>query len=215
MSHTREQTGLGPLQRLTQAFLVTAQHERFVRWVPIQANDVPELVFGSCDTLNIRVRWGLISLALHSRCTVAFETSVHLYAGDLARPDSDWDFEQTVLTAIGSQPSGFGCQWDGAFAALGFDAQSKKAAVVTDRFGLFPVYCIEQNGTYCYSTSLQILTALMRPTCHLDMTSVHEMLVLGMILGNRTFLREVGLVCRPQPGFCAPEISLTRTGEEA
>ena len=39
------QTWLGALQRLTWGFLVAAQHQRLVRWVEIQPDDVPELLF--------------------------------------------------------------------------------------------------------------------------------------------------------------------------
>src|SRR6202008_3621304 len=39
------QTWLGALQRLTLGFLVAAQHQRLVRWVEIQPDDVPELLF--------------------------------------------------------------------------------------------------------------------------------------------------------------------------
>src|SRR5206468_4719885 len=34
--------------------------------------------FLSFETLNVRVTWGLTALALHSRCTVAFDTSIAL-----------------------------------------------------------------------------------------------------------------------------------------
>src|ERR1700745_3290772 len=39
------QTWLGALQRLTLGFLVAAQHQRLVRWVEVEPDDVPELLF--------------------------------------------------------------------------------------------------------------------------------------------------------------------------
>jgi hypothetical protein len=83
---------------------------------------------------------------------------------------------------------------DGAFAALAFDPVLRQATLLTDRFGLMPLYLHEENGVACYSTSLPLLLSVRRPVCHLDPVAVGEMLTLRMILGNRTFFREVGLV---------------------
>jgi hypothetical protein len=83
---------------------------------------------------------------------------------------------------------------DGAFAAFAFDPASRQATLLTDRFGLFPLYVHELDGSLCYSTSLPLLLSVRRPVCRMDPLSVGEMLALRMVLGNRTFLREVHLV---------------------
>jgi hypothetical protein len=83
---------------------------------------------------------------------------------------------------------------DGTFAAFAFDPASRQATLLTDRFGLFPLFTHEQDGSLCYSTSLSMLLSVRRPVCRIDPLSVGEMLTLRMVLGNRTFLREVNLV---------------------
>jgi hypothetical protein len=83
---------------------------------------------------------------------------------------------------------------DGAFAALAFDPIARQGTLLTDRFGLFPLYVHEEDGSLCYSTSLPLLLSVRRPVCRIDPLSVGEMLTLRMVLGNRTFFREVSLV---------------------
>jgi hypothetical protein len=83
---------------------------------------------------------------------------------------------------------------DGAFAAFAFDPSARQGTLLTDRFGLFPLYVHEQDGALCYSTSLPLLLSVRRPVCRIDPLSVGEMLTLRMVLGNRTFFREVSLV---------------------
>ena len=43
MADAQGQTGLGTFQRLALRLLIAAQHQRLLRWVEIQADDVPEL----------------------------------------------------------------------------------------------------------------------------------------------------------------------------
>ncbi len=83
---------------------------------------------------------------------------------------------------------------DGAFAAFAFDPATRQGTLLTDRFGLCPVYAHEQDGTLCYATSLPLLLSVRRPVCRIDPLSVAEMLTLRMVLGNRTFFREISLV---------------------
>jgi asparagine synthetase B (glutamine-hydrolysing) len=83
---------------------------------------------------------------------------------------------------------------DGAFAALAVDVEREKAAIATDRFGLFPCYVHEADGITTYATSLRVLTALRRPSCRIDPAAVYEMLGVNLVLGDRTFLREIRLV---------------------
>src|SRR5437660_345419 len=71
---------------------------------------------------------------------------------------------------------------DGAFAALAFDPVIRQATLLTDRFGLFPLYVHEQDGSLCYSTSLPLLLSVRRPVCHVDPLSAGEMLALRMVL---------------------------------
>ena len=75
MADAQRQVGLGPLQRLALAFLVTAQHQGPIRRTQVQADDVPELdlKLRSRDSLKVRITCGLISLAAQSRCTLAGE----------------------------------------------------------------------------------------------------------------------------------------------
>jgi asparagine synthase (glutamine-hydrolysing) len=114
------------------------------------------------------------------------------WAGDLDRPDGATSPEFAIELAEGRPETS--ARLDGAFAALAFNTAGPRAAIITDRFGLFPVYCHEKDGTFAYATSLRALTALIRPACQLDPRGVYEMLGLGMVLGNRTFLREVSLL---------------------
>jgi hypothetical protein len=83
---------------------------------------------------------------------------------------------------------------DGAFAALAFDPGPGQCTLLTDRFGLVPLYVHEQAGSVCFSTSLHLLLSLRQPRCRVDPAAVAEMLLLRLVLGNRTLLREVGLV---------------------
>jgi hypothetical protein len=92
VANAERQPGLGTLQRLLLALLVAAQHQRLVRWIEIEADHIPELglerrVVGQ---LKMCTRCSLILLALHSRCTVAFETPMaHCWPGGrLLRPAS-------------------------------------------------------------------------------------------------------------------------------
>jgi asparagine synthase (glutamine-hydrolysing) len=114
------------------------------------------------------------------------------WAGDLVWPEGTCTPDFAGELGLGRPKSS--ARLDGAFAALAFDKAGPRAALVTDRFGLFPVYCHEKDGTFAYATSLSVLAALVRPTCHLDPRGVYEMLGLGMVLGNRTWLREISLV---------------------
>jgi asparagine synthetase B (glutamine-hydrolysing) len=82
---------------------------------------------------------------------------------------------------------------DGAFVAFAFDPGAPQCTLVTDRFGLFPLYEHDRDGTWCFSTSLPGLLAL-RPAGKVDPEGVREMLTLHMVLGNRTLLQEVRLV---------------------
>jgi hypothetical protein len=83
---------------------------------------------------------------------------------------------------------------DGAFSAFAFDPSTQQGTLLTDRFGLFPLYVHEHDGVLCYSTSLPLLLALCRPKCSIDPLAVHQMLTLRRVLGNRTFFREINLV---------------------
>jgi hypothetical protein len=114
------------------------------------------------------------------------------WVGDLLRPDGASSPDFAAELAEG-RPEPL-ARLDGAFAALAFNTAGPHAAIITDRFGLFPVYCHEKDGVYAYATSLRVLIALLRPACHLDGRGVFEMLGLGMVLGNRTLLREVSLI---------------------
>jgi asparagine synthetase B (glutamine-hydrolysing) len=114
------------------------------------------------------------------------------WAGDLIRPDDAFSPDFAADLAGGCVESS--ARLDGAFAVLAVDPAVPRAAIVTDHFGLFPVYSNEHGGVYAYSTSLRVLALLVRPLWHLDPRGVYEMLGLGMALGNRTLLREVSLV---------------------
>jgi hypothetical protein len=82
---------------------------------------------------------------------------------------------------------------DGAFAAFAFHPPTEQCALVTDRFGLFPLYTCAQDGVVGYSTSLDMLLAQTRAPRRLDPTAAAEMLLLGMVLGNRTLVQGVSL----------------------
>jgi len=114
------------------------------------------------------------------------------WAGDLVGPDGAGSPEFAAELAEGRPETA--ARLDASFAALALDPAGPRAAIVTDRFGMFPVYCHAQDGTYAYSTSLRVLATLVRPACRLDPAAVYEMLGLGMVLGNRTLLREVVLL---------------------
>ena len=96
------------------------------------------------------------------------------------------DIAAGVVEAVG--------ELDGVFAGFAFNPSTTQCTLLTDRFGLVPLYVHEQDDTLCFSTSLALLLALRQPVCQIDPVSVSEMLTLQMILGNRTFLREVRLV---------------------
>jgi asparagine synthase (glutamine-hydrolysing) len=124
-------------------------------------------------------------------CDPCEKPLVH-WAGDLVWPEGACMPDFASELAVGRPESS--ARLDGAFAALAFDKVGPRAVLVTDRFGLCPVYFHEKDGTFAYATSLNVLATLVRPTCHLDYRGVYEMLGLGMVLGNRTWLREVTLV---------------------
>jgi asparagine synthase (glutamine-hydrolysing) len=117
-----------------------------------------------------------------------------LWVGELAEPGAEQRRSPEVAAALAAGRWGEPFPLDGAFAAVAFDPADARATLVTDRFGLFPLYHLDQAGTHAYATSLRVLTALTRPTCRLDAESVYQMLCLQLIVGNRTFLREVTLV---------------------
>ena len=73
MTNTQWQAGLRTLKRLTLGLFVTAKHKGLLRRVEVQTYNIQNLVskFGSFDSLNVRSRCGLRSLALHIRCTLA------------------------------------------------------------------------------------------------------------------------------------------------
>jgi hypothetical protein len=99
-----------------------------------------------------------------------------------------------VAAALASGDPGALAGLDGSFAAVAFDPARRQAAVVTDRFGLVPVYRHRRGGTTGYATSLRLLGALTRPEWLPDRGAVYEMLGLGMVLGDRTFFRDVELL---------------------
>ena len=71
----QRQTRLRALQCLALRFLVAAQHQRLVRRVEIQPDDVPELLFKARVVRQFEGarRCGSMSLAAHRRCTLAGE----------------------------------------------------------------------------------------------------------------------------------------------
>jgi hypothetical protein len=77
---------------------------------------------------------------------------------------------------------------DGAFAVLAFDASHRRAAVITDRFGLHPVYTAERGGLIGWSTSLLALASLLGLPRQVDADAAAEMLVLHMPLADRCLL---------------------------
>jgi hypothetical protein len=83
---------------------------------------------------------------------------------------------------------------DGAFAGFALNPALGHCTVVSDRFGLVPLYVHEVDGSLCCSTSLPLLLGLRQPVCRVDPAGVHEMLLLRMVLGNRTLLQEIGLL---------------------
>jgi hypothetical protein len=83
---------------------------------------------------------------------------------------------------------------DGAFAAFAFDPATPQGTLLTDRFGLLPLYVHEADGILAYSSSLPLLLAARQPACRIDPLAVCEMLTLRMVLGNRTFFRDIRLV---------------------
>jgi hypothetical protein len=105
------------------------------------------------------------------------------YNAGTARPA---DIAAGVVEAAG--------ELDGAFAGFALNPTSGQCTLVTDRFGLIPLYVHERDGTHCYSTSLPLLLSLRQPACRVDAAAVREMLVLRMVLGNRTLFQEIGLV---------------------
>src|SRR5262249_29729552 len=98
---------------------------------------------------------------------------------------------------------------DGAFAVLAFDADRKRAAVITDRFGLYPVYTAASGWLVGWSTSLLMLAALLGLPGHVDVQAAAEMLVLHMPLADRCLL--AGAKTVPP----ASVIRVDEAGEEA
>ena len=82
---------------------------------------------------------------------------------------------------------------DGAFAVLAFTPHTQCASLVTDRFGLMPLYAHEGAG-WCHGTSLALVLALTGCLARLDVTAAYEMLALHMTLGGRTLIDGVRLV---------------------
>ena len=72
MAHAEGQSGLGALQRLALALLITAEDQRPVRRIEMQPDNIPDLAskFLSLESLKVRLRWGLMSLLLQRICTV-------------------------------------------------------------------------------------------------------------------------------------------------
>jgi hypothetical protein len=129
-----------------------------------------------------------------------------LYAGDLAEPDWPAALGPDWIARLAADPPTRDFPLDGAFCALAVDPVSCRAAVCTDRFGLFPCYRLEHAGAYAFATSLALLTALTRPSCRLNRAAVYEMIGFHLVLGNRTFLQEIELV---------PPASVVRIGGAA
>jgi asparagine synthetase B (glutamine-hydrolysing) len=124
----------------------------------------------------------------------AAEAPLLVWAGELAapRPGEARSPDLAARLSAGDWEGEF--PLDGAFAAVALDPAAARAALVTDRFGLFPLYHLEHAGLHAYATSLRVLTALTRPSCRLDVESAYQILCLQLIIGDRTLLREVRLV---------------------
>ena len=76
MPFAQRQTRLAALKSLDLAFLVTTKHHCPLGRIEVKTDDIPKLrlkvwIGGSLKT---RVRCGLISFSLQTRCTVALET---------------------------------------------------------------------------------------------------------------------------------------------
>jgi hypothetical protein len=82
----------------------------------------------------------------------------------------------------------------GPFACLAVDPQHESAILVTDHFGLMPLFRAFRAGIVGYSNSLGVLAQVLQLPIDLHPSSVREMLVLQMVLGNRTLLREAHYV---------------------
>jgi hypothetical protein len=124
----------------------------------------------------------------------AADAPLLVWAGELAVPGPAEAQSPDLAARLMAGSGGDDFPLDGAFAAVALDPGSGRAALVTDRFGLYPLYHLEQAGLHAYATSLSVLTALTRPTCRLDVESVYQLLCLQLFLGGRTLLREIRLV---------------------
>ena len=117
-----------------------------------------------------------------------------LFTGALVEPDSRAIQEPAFSRVLIENTMADSFPLDGTFAACAVDPENRQALVCNDHFGMAPLYQWEQDGCRVYSTSLRALTAVTQPACHLDVTAVYEMIDLHMVLGNRTFLKEITTV---------------------
>lgn len=127
-------------------------------------------------------------------CDRSEDAPLLLWAGELAEPCAGSERSPELAAAVAAGRWAKPFPLDGAFAAAAFDPGAASATLATDRFGLFPLYHTERDGTHAYATSLRVLTELTRPTCRLDVESVYQILCLQLFIGDRTLLREVRLV---------------------
>ena len=78
VADAERQAGLTTLECLALRFLVATQHQSLLRRIEIEPDHVPEfrLETLSLESLKVRERCGLMSLAAHTRWTLAFEMPV-------------------------------------------------------------------------------------------------------------------------------------------
>ncbi len=88
----------------------------------------------------------------------------------------------------------FLADYDGTFRLIIYDKQRKKLYLVTDLFGLRPLYFYENNGNLFFSSKITSLIKSPFVSKEIDIQSLAYILSFGFILGNKTFFKNIHLI---------------------
>lgn len=83
---------------------------------------------------------------------------------------------------------------DGVFALALYDSEKHNLHLVTDRYGLRPIYWWENRNVFAFGAEVKALLTLPDVSPHIDREAVSEFFSFGVLLENRTWLEKIWLV---------------------
>ncbi len=119
--------------------------------------------------------------------------NTHELAQELLSPVS---CDTALLSALYRQQRDFSFlkQIDGSYAAVIYDSKEEKVHLLTDRYGLRPLYWLEHAGQLVWSSEAKAMIALPGWQAKIDPRAVKQFLNIGLLLEDRSWFQGVELL---------------------